>query len=300
MAVGKNKRISKGRKGAKKKIVDPFTKKEWYDIRAPSFFSERNVGKTLVSRTVGTKLASDSLKGRIIPVSLADLQKDEDQAFRSIRLRVEDVQGKNCLTNFYGMEMTSDKYKSLVKKWQTLVEAHVDVKTLDNYHLRVFVIGFTKRDKTSTKKTVYAQSSQVRQLRKKMIEIVIREASTVDLKELVGKLIPDSISKQIEKECLRIYPLTNVFLRKVKVLKTPRLDLSKLADLHDTTNEDVGSKADRVAEPNQPAPAAPAAAAPAAVPAAPVAPLALLALLCVAVVVACASAAALFAVTSNA
>ena len=36
--------------------VDPFLKKDWYDIKAPSLFTQRNVGKTLVTRTQGTKV----------------------------------------------------------------------------------------------------------------------------------------------------------------------------------------------------------------------------------------------------
>ena len=65
-----------GKKGAKKKVVDPFTRKDWYDIKAPSMFKVRDVGKTLVNRTQGTKLASDGLKTRVYEVSLADLQNE--------------------------------------------------------------------------------------------------------------------------------------------------------------------------------------------------------------------------------
>merc|ERR1712004_584933 len=84
MAVGKNKLSKGGRKGGKKKAVDPFTKKDWYDIKAPSMFTQRQVGKTLVTRTQGTKIASDGLKGRVFECCLADLNQDEDQAHRKI------------------------------------------------------------------------------------------------------------------------------------------------------------------------------------------------------------------------
>ncbi|CAM9326461.1 unnamed protein product [Lampetra planeri] len=104
MAVGKNKRLTKGgKKGAKKKIVDPFSKKDWYD--------------------------------------------NDEVAFRKFKLITEDVQGKNCLTNFHGMDLTRDKMCSMVKKWQTMIEAHVDVKTTDGYLLRTNQI----------RKTSYAQ-----------------------------------------------------------------------------------------------------------------------------------------------
>merc|ERR1712047_176628 len=235
MAVGKNKGLAKtGKKGVKKKVVDPFTRKDWYDIKAPSIFKVRDVGKTLVNRTQGTRIASDGLKGRVYEVSLADLQSETDaeRSFRKFRFICEDVQGKNCLTNFYGMNLTTDKLRSMVKKWQTLIEAFVDVKTTDGYLVRVFCIGFTQKQSGSTKKHCYAQSQQIRQIRKKMVDIITREVSTVDLKEVVNKLIPDSMSMDIQKACQGIYPLHDVHIRKVKVLKRPRFDLSKLMELH--------------------------------------------------------------------
>jgi small subunit ribosomal protein S3Ae len=243
----RNKRLSKGKKGLKKRTQDPFTRKDWYQIKVraqereihkdgilirlnrlhplsksestkpsipiapePCLTQIYSVGKTLVNRTTGLKNANDSLKGRIVEVSLADLQKDEDHAFRKIKLRVDEVQGKNCLTNFHGLDFTSDKLRSLVRKWQSLIEANVTVKTTDDYLLRLFAIAFTKRRPNQIKKTTYAASSQIRAIRKKMTEIIQREASSCTLTQLTAKLIPEVIGREIEKATQGIYPLQNV------------------------------------------------------------------------------------------
>ncbi|CAL0320445.1 unnamed protein product [Lupinus luteus] len=79
--------------------ADPFARKDWYDIKAPSVFQIKNVANTLLSRTQGTKIASEGLKHGVFEISLADLQNDEDHEFRKIRLRAEDVQGKNVLAS---------------------------------------------------------------------------------------------------------------------------------------------------------------------------------------------------------
>merc|ERR1719278_835845 len=145
MAVGENKGLKiGGKKGAKKKVVDPFTRKDWYDIKAPSLFKVRQVGKTLVNRTQGTRIASDGLKGRVYEVSLADLQNENDaeRSFRKFKLVCEEVQGKNCLTNFHGMGLTTDKLRSMVKKWPTVTSRP----------LMVTLLGFSASDSQESRR----------------------------------------------------------------------------------------------------------------------------------------------------
>merc|ERR1712066_548942 len=241
MAVGKNKRLTKGgKKGGKKKAGDPFLKKEWYDIKAPSLFSVRNCGKTLVSRTQGTKIATEELKGRVLELNLADLNNDDDQSYKKIKLCIEEVQGRNCLTDFHALCPTRDKLQSLIRKWHTLIEAHVDVKTTDGYLVRLFVIAFTQRRQDQVKTNCYAQTAQIRKIRKKMVEIMTKEAGTVQLRELVKKLIPEVIGKEIEKQTQGIFPLKDVLVRKVKIIKKPKFDITKLMELHGDGDGDAG------------------------------------------------------------
>lgn len=42
----------------------------------------------------------------------------------------------------------------------------------------------------------------------------------------------DTIGKTITQECSKIFPLENVLIKKVKVLKKPKFDLSKLMELY--------------------------------------------------------------------
>jgi small subunit ribosomal protein S3Ae len=241
MAVGKNKRLTKGgKKGQKKKAGDPFLKKEWYDIKAPSQFIVRNCGKTLVTRTQGTKIATEELKGRVLELNLADLNNDDDQASKKIKLCIEEVQGRHCLTDFHGMSLTRDKICSLIRKWHTLIEAHADVKTTDGYIVRLFVMAFTKRRADQVSTNCYAQSAQIRKIRKKMVEIMASEAGKCQLRELVKKLIPEVIGKEIEKQTQGIFPLKDVMVRKVKLLKKPKFDITKLMELHGDGDDDAG------------------------------------------------------------
>jgi small subunit ribosomal protein S3Ae len=196
-----------------------------------SFFGPFHSLISLVS-----ELAKDSLKGRVFEIFLADLNKSEEtDPQRKMKLRCEDVQGADCLTNFYGMSLTSDKIRSSIKKWQTLIEAAADVKTLDGYVLRVFCMATTNHPAGSIKKTAYAQAQKVRQVRKKMIDIMRKQCAESDLRQVVMKFQADSMGKQIKKEASSIFPLNFALIRKVKVIKSPKFEVSKLLEFYTDT-----------------------------------------------------------------
>ncbi|TYI38629.1 hypothetical protein ES332_A02G041200v1 [Gossypium tomentosum] len=54
--------------------------------------------------------------------------------------------------------------------------------------------------------------------------------------------------KEIEKATSSIYPLQNVFIREVKILKAPKFDLGKLMAVHGDYSEDVRVKIGRPAD----------------------------------------------------
>jgi len=211
----------------------PFIRKEWYNILAPGF-DKRCVTLTPCNKTAGQKQASDSLKGRVFTLSLADCNyQAETQAWRQVKVQVDEVKGFDCYTNFHGMDISRDKACSMIRKWHSLIEASVQAKTADGYIMRLFAIAFTKRTKKQVKATCYAKSSHKKLIVKKMMEIMQSTVQKSTLKELVKIFLKEEIGKQIQTECSKIFPLQdNCMVRKVKILKKPKFDLTKLMELY--------------------------------------------------------------------
>merc|ERR1719351_726503 len=129
------------------------------------------------------------------------------------------------------MSLTRDKLCSMVKKWQTLIEASVDVSTTDGYKIRMFCIGFTQKRTNQLKKTSYAQHTQVRTIRAKMVEIMTREVTTGSLRDLVNKLLPDSIAKDIEVVPICVSPSRCPYPQS-KDLEETKSYLTRLMEMH--------------------------------------------------------------------
>ena len=58
--------------------------------------------------------------------------------------------------------------------------------------------------------------------------------------------VPNAIGDAIAKSCASVFPLRDVMIRKVKMLKKPKFDIVKLMELHgDEVGEDGGKKLGR-------------------------------------------------------
>lgn len=135
------------------------------------------------------------------------------------------------------MDVTRDKTCTVVKKWQTTIEAFVDVKTSDGYFIRIFTVGFTQKRKTQMRATCYATTGQQKQIRGKMMEIMIQEASKSTLKQLAQKFLEKVIEKRVGKECNKIFPLQNILVTRVKMIKKPKFDITRLMEMYSEKQE---------------------------------------------------------------
>jgi len=249
MALGKNKRSSKG--GRKKQKHDAFAKKEWYKVRVPRTFENRNMGWTCVNKSSGNKSATDSLRNRMYEFYLGDLARkgnkkteftEQESAdgmqggYRKVKLICEEITARDCLTNFAGMDMTTEKLRDCIKKWATLIEAHADVRTTDGYLLRLFAMARTTEAPHQIRQTSYAKSSQVREIRRRMVETIVDVIKSNGLEDVVKKLKAGNIPQAIKKAAF--FPIDEVHIRKVKVLKRPQADYLKIMAMHDAKEED--------------------------------------------------------------
>jgi len=207
-------------------------------VRVPSNFDVAAPTLTPCNKAAGQKIPADSLRGRVFEISLGDLnQNASEQAWRKVKVQCEEVKGFDCFTNYHGLDITRDKLCTLVKKWHSTIEAFAQAKTNDGYQVRMFSIAFTRRQKRQVKATCYAKNSQQKLIRQKMMEIMVTECQKSSLKDLFKNFLSDTIVKQITKECSKVFPLENVMIKKVKVLKKPKFDLTKLMELYQSNAE---------------------------------------------------------------
>ena len=74
-----------------------------------------------------------------------------------------------------------------------------------------------------------------------MVSTMSTLAGKGDLKTLVKALISGTTGEEIEREASSIFPIKDCYIRKVKVIKKPKFDVTALMEWHTDDGQDVGA-----------------------------------------------------------
>ncbi|KAI5148453.1 small subunit ribosomal protein S3Ae [Enteropsectra breve] len=217
--VSKNKSAKKNKSRQKE---NRFSKKKFFNLTTKSVFPTTTHGKTCNTRVRARQDLTPFMIGRTFSVNQGDLNGDNRDTHRNFSFKVGEVKGNDCVSYFNGMYVSQDRVSGLVKKWHTLVEAYIDLKTKEGSTWRFFVSAVTKRLPGHTGKTCYAKLSEVKAMRKIMFEVLKTEVEGQDVDKVVKKLTTEAIGKLIEERCSEIMPV-NAIVRKVKPVKNMKI-----------------------------------------------------------------------------
>jgi small subunit ribosomal protein S3Ae len=187
----------------KRRNVDTWKQKNWYDIVAPKAFGEAVIGQTVTSDP-------DKLKGRFIKSSMMDITRDFSKQHIKLEFRLGDVVGNKVQTEFMGQYLSRDYMRSQIRRKSTRVEDVIDTKTKDGHKVRVKAIAMA---------IGRAQATQERAIRKIMRDIVLKRAQSQDLEQFINEIIKGRLSANIYRGAGKIYSLKRVEIRKIRVLE---------------------------------------------------------------------------------
>jgi len=271
MAIGKG---QKKRKGGKKKAVDCMTRKDWIPIHLASYvngnlrpFTNHKGSWTIVNRSQGTVLATDSLMDRQLEVRAED--RDRDMTQESTAPAQEGI-ANNFVVTFKIVAVKDDEKavvaipckvrptKSFIfsnmRKRVTTVDAKVDFKTADGYTIRVMMKGLTMKNPNAVKLSAYCKSSQKKMIMEKMRETCKSVCSEKSLAAIIDDMVSSKdLNSALDAATRSIYPLNpDTYMYWVRIIKEPAVKFTygmmtsgvqeeqfEMADIEEDQGDDV-------------------------------------------------------------
>jgi len=186
-----------------RKVKDRWKSKEWYNILAPQMFNLAKIGETLTNDP-------ETVVGRVATVTLQDLTGDFSMSHLKLKFKVRDIRGYDAYTEFIAHDMASDYVRRLSRRHVTRVDTVLDVRTVDNYILRIKPMAIVNRR---------IQNGQRTAIRNIITESLNEYAKNKTLADIVKGMISGEISKMLAKNCKPIVPIRRMEIRKSEVLK---------------------------------------------------------------------------------
>lgn len=189
-----------------RRMVDKWSAKQLFQVFTPPGFLEGE------EKIIGETIANDPKKliGRVIEVSLADINNDYSKMHVKLEFQIIEVVGNTARTRFKGHSFARDYLRFLVRRRRTRIDSISTVKTRDGVPFRVTVTSFTAyRSKTSKKNAI----------RRKMSDVIAERAGELNSNDFIRETTGGKLSSFIYFKCKSIFPLKGVEIQKTKILK---------------------------------------------------------------------------------
>jgi small subunit ribosomal protein S3Ae len=192
-------------KKSAKHVRDKWRGKSWYNVVAPSFFGNVDLGAVPAE-------TQEQLIGRVVEATLYDITSDFSHHYLKMFFQISEMDGKTAKTLFKGHEYSRDYLRSLVRRRTTKVDGLFNLTTKEGYKLRIAVSALTlSRIKTSQEKII----------RHIMERIIKEKAAALTMDQFVQEMVLGKIASDIYNEAKQVAPLRHVGIRKSKLISAP-------------------------------------------------------------------------------
>lgn len=185
---------------------DRWKRKDWYQVLSPALFKETPVGEIISADP-------KQLVGRTIETTASELTGDLRKSHMNVTFRIISVDGKKARTTVEGFDLAKSYVRSLVRRRASKIDANVKVDLKDGAVVRIkpIVVSFRKCD-TSQKKVI-------RQL---LLDRIGESARPLDFDNVLLDTISEKIIKSARDEIKKVYPVKNVEVRMIELIRRPQ------------------------------------------------------------------------------
>jgi small subunit ribosomal protein S3Ae len=197
---------SKSKKGrSRRKVVDPWKLKGWYEVYAPKSFKEIFLGQIPSGD-------EKNLIGRTMEVLLYDITKNFKHTHIKLKFKIVETIGNRCNTVFIGHELTRDFVRALIHRGSTRIDGIFNYRTADGFVYRVSAFVVTRRR---------AKGSQKYTIRNIINKVLDEFAKSSKHGKFVRGIVYGQFAENLSNIARTIYPLRECQIRKTKLVSYP-------------------------------------------------------------------------------
>jgi small subunit ribosomal protein S3Ae len=185
----------------KKKTVDNWKKKKWYNINADAVFDSKEIAKTVA-------LESKQLMGRTVVKSLNELTSNIRDSGHTITFKINKVTGTTADTQIQEFNTKVANLKRMVRRGKSKVDNIFFIETKDGNRLKL---------KTMFLSGTKFPTANRREVRKIIEEILIEETKDKTIKETWSNIIFQKFSDKIKKRLVKLGYVHKVLVVKAKL-----------------------------------------------------------------------------------